>query len=311
VRESLAASVPLLIILQIDYGFATTTSQGAAHYQYVVIPTLLYANVSLHRLVFPFARAVTAAILLCHSAVVLTAPYLSGAVAAMILVQLAVCAYITLVANYTMERDLRRAYLYSLRDRLRHAQADAAAKRDGLTGLANRHRLDEELQKLWTTPEAKSSPVSIVIVDIDHFKHLNDRYGHGAGDLCLKRVAAILSAELRGAADHAVRYGGEEFLLLLPEMNLVDAMRVAERIRRAIEMAAIPNEGSGLHGIVTASFGVASSTAAELKASELIAAADSALYAAKRKGRNQVWPPLAQTADPATVVAAISDRRSA
>ena len=200
-RESLAASVPLLIILQIDYGFASTTSESAAHYQYVVIPTLLYTNVSLHRLAFAFARPVTAAIVLCHATLVLTAGYLSGIVATMILVQLVVCAYITLVANYTMERDLRRAYLYSLRDRLRHAQADAASRRDSLTGLANRHHLDEELRKLWAMSEPHKSPVSMVLVDIDHFKSLNDRYGHGAGDLCLKRVAAILTAELRGAED--------------------------------------------------------------------------------------------------------------
>ena len=311
VRESLAASVPLLIILQIDYGFASTTSPGAAHYQYVVIPTLLYTNVSLHRLVFPFARAVTAAIVLCHATLVLTAGYLSSTVATMILVQLAVCAYITLVANYTMERDLRRAYLYALRDRLRHAQPDAVSKRDALTGIANRHRLDEELRKLWATPEGDMSLVSVVLVDIDHFKPLNDRYGHGAGDLCLKRIAAILTAELRGAVDCPVRYGGEEFLLLLPGMNMVDAMRIAERIRRAIEKAAIPNEGSGLHGIVTASFGVASTAVTELTSAELIAAADSALYAAKRKGRNQVWPPLATASDATPVVAPIRDRHSA
>jgi len=291
-REFLAASIPLVICLQIDYGFATTTSASAAHYQYVIIPTLLYTNVSLHRLAFPFARAVTAAILVCHGALVLTVPYLSGHVAALILVQLAICAYITLVANYTMERDLRRAYLYSLRDRLRHAQADAASKRDALTGLTNRHHLDEELNKLWAVPDA-DCPVSIVLVDIDHFKNLNDRYGHGAGDICLKRVAAVLAAELRGVGDHAVRYGGEEFLLLLPKTDAVDAMRVAERARRAIESAAILNEGSSVRGIVTASFGVASAAVTDLSAPELIAAADSALYAAKRKGRNQVWPPLA------------------
>ena len=310
-RESLAASVPLLIILQIDFGFASTTSLTAAHYQYVVIPTLLYTNVSLHRLVFPFARAVTGAIVLCHATLVLTAGYLSGVVASMILVQIVVCAYITLVANYTMERDLRRAYLYSLRDRLRHALADAAAKRDALTGLANRHHLDEELRKLWSMSEGGNWAVSMVLVDIDHFKHLNDRYGHAAGDLCLKRVAAILTAELRGAGDHAIRYGGEEFLLLLPMMDMVDAMRVAERARRSIENAAIPNEGSGPRGIVTASFGVASAAVTELTAAELIAAADSALYAAKRKGRNQVWPPLITTGDTPPVVTSISSRHRA
>jgi hypothetical protein len=139
VRECVAASVPLFIFLQIDYGFAVTTSESAAHYQYVIIPTLLYANVSLHRLAFRFARAVTAAIVICHAAVVLSASYIAGPVAAMIVVQIAICAYITLVANYTMERDLRRAYLFSLRDRLRHSQSDAVSKRDALTGLANRH----------------------------------------------------------------------------------------------------------------------------------------------------------------------------
>jgi diguanylate cyclase (GGDEF)-like protein len=156
------------------------------------------------------------------------------------------------------------------------------------------------LRALWAAT-AVGSPVSVVLVDIDHFKHLNDRYGHGAGDLCLKRVAAILTAEMRGPADQAVRYGGEEFLLLLPGQAMADAMRIAERARRAIEAAAIPNEGVGLRGIVTASFGVAASGVAELTAAELIAAADSALYAAKRKGRNQVWPPLAA---PAAAVAA-------
>ena len=293
VRETLAASVPLVIILQIQLGFATTTSEFAAHYQYVVIPTLLYANVSLHRLAFPFALAVTGTIVLCHSVLALTVGHLQGPTAIMVLVHLVVCAYITLVANYQMERDLRRAYLYSLRDRLRHAEADAASRRDALTGLANRHHLDVELAKLWAAREDEVSPVSVVLIDIDHFKLLNDRYGHASGDLCLKRVAAIIMGELRGSSDHAVRFGGEEFLVLLPGMEMVDAMRVAERMRRAVEAAGIPNEGAAPRDVVTASFGVAASSVSDLSAAELIAAADSALYAAKRKGRNQVWPPLA------------------
>ena len=296
VRECLAASVPLLIILQIDYGFALTSSAGAAHYQYVIIPTLLYANVSLHRLTFPFARAVTAAVVIIHASVVLLASYIEGPVAAMILVQIAICAYITLVANFTMERDLRRAYLFSLRDRLRHSQADAASRRDALTGLANRHHLDSELRRLWAA-DGEPPTVSVILIDIDHFKRLNDRYGHGAGDLCLKRMASILIAELGAASESAIRYGGEEFLLLLPGVQLVDAMRVAERIRRSVEQATIPNEGPGLTGVVTASFGVASTFVSELTAAELIAVADTALYAAKRKGQNQVWPPLAAPSD--------------
>jgi diguanylate cyclase (GGDEF)-like protein len=312
-REYLAASLPIAMFLQIDYGFAMTTSAYAAHYQYVIIPLLLYTNISIHRLVFPMARAVTTAIAMCHAALVL-AVGLPAPVTSMILVQLVACAYITLVANYQMERDLRKAYLYSLRERLRHAQADAASRRDALTGLANRHHLHAELESLWSRPAEEVSPVSVVLVDIDHFKSLNDRYGHATGDLCLKRIAALVTAELRGSQDLAVRFGGEEVLLLLPGMQLTDAMQVAERIRRAIETAAIPNEGAGGRNIVTASFGVASAAVDDLSAVELIAASDNALYAAKRRGRNQVWPPVAKLRaddEPSSKVATLSHRQRA
>lgn len=292
VRECVAASVPLLIIMQIDFGFSLATNSNAAHYQYVVIPTLLYTNVSLHRLEFCYACTVTAIILVFHITLVLWASYISAAVAATIIVQIAICAYITLVANYTMARDLRRAYLFSLRDRLRHAEADAASRRDPLTGLANRLHLESELAKFWSAPELKTSQLSIVMIDIDHFKRLNDRYGHGTGDLCLKRVAAVL-AEQQRTGDLAIRYGGEEFLLVLPGIDMIDAIKVAEGIRRSIETAAIPNEGAGIRGVVTASLGVAASIVSDLSPSELISAADQALYAAKSKGRNQVWPPFA------------------
>lgn len=292
-REALAASIPLVIILQIHYGFAATTSEYAAHYQYVVIPTLLYANVSFHRLAFPFALSVTGIIVLCHATLVLLTGHMSGPTAIMVIVHLVVCAYITLIANYQMERDLRRAYLYSLRDRLRHAEADAASRRDALTGLANRRHLDAELAKLWAAPEHEVSPVAVVLIDIDFFKPLNDRYGHATGDLCLKRVAAIVMAELRGSGDHAVRFGGEEFLLLLPRMDMADAMRVAERIRKSVEAAAIPNEGSALHGVLTASFGVAASSTSDLSAVDLIAAAERAVRGEAKRAK----PGLAAACD--------------
>ncbi|WP_152033752.1 GGDEF domain-containing protein [Bradyrhizobium sp. DOA9] len=295
IRECLAASVPLAIILQIDVGFAFTSSPAAAHYQYVVIPTLLYTNVSLHRLQFVFARAVTALVLALHLSVVLRADYLSAPVAVTIIVQIGICAYITLVANYTMERDLRRAYLFSLRDRLRHAEADAASRRDALTGLANRFELDEELRRIWSaSADLMEVPISVVMVDIDHFKRLNDQYGHSTGDLCLKRVAALLTTALRCKEDVAVRYGGEEFMLLLPGVEIMEAVRTAERVRRSIESLAIPNHNPGFSSVVTASFGVATSAPLSLSSAELIAAADQALYAAKRNGRNQVWPPFVQ-----------------
>ncbi len=302
------------MFLQIDYGFAMTASAYAAHYQYVIIPLLLYTNISIHRLVFPMARAVTTTIVIVPRRAGAGGRSARPLSPAMILVQLVACAYITLVANYQMERDLRKAYLYSLRERLRHAQADAASRRDALTGLANRHHLHAELENLWSRPAEEISPVSVVLVDIDHFKSLNDRYGHATGDLCLKRIAALVTAELRGSQDLAVRFGGEEVLLLLPGMQLTDAMQVAERIRRAIETAAIPNESAGGRSIVTASFGVASAAVDDLSAVELIAASDNALYAAKRRGRNQVWPPVAKLRaddEPSSKVATLPHRQRA
>jgi diguanylate cyclase (GGDEF)-like protein len=141
-------------------------------------------------------------------------------------------------------------------------------------------------------PDAGTASTSTDSFSIDHLKHLNDRYRHGAGDICLKRVAAVLLAELRKTGDWPSDTAGEEFLLLLPGMEIMDAVRLAGRIRRSIEGAAIPDDGAGFRGIVTASFGAVTSSASDLSSLELIAAADQALYAAKSKGRNQVWPPF-------------------
>ena len=125
------------------------------------------------------------------------------------------------------------------------------------------------------------------MLDIDHFKAFNDRYGHPAGDACIKRVTACALAELRGAQDLAARYGGEELILILPDATIAAAVAVAERIRRSIEALGIPHELAGANRIVTASFGAAAAPIAAVSADELVAAADAALYAAKAAGRNQ------------------------
>ncbi|HVX75024.1 MAG TPA: GGDEF domain-containing protein [Bradyrhizobium sp.] len=195
-----------------------------------------------------------------------------------------------LVASYTMERDVRLHYLLSLRDRAQNLELDRMSRRDPLTGLGNRRFLEETLA---TCEEVSGSrePLSIVLLDIDHFKLFNDTAGHQAGDLCLKRVAGILQAELRGQADHAFRFGGEELIVVLPRAVLPKAIGIAERIRQAIEGAAIPHPALAAGSVVTASFGVACSRAGhKVRAVEVVADADAALYTAKRNGRNQVWP---------------------
>ncbi|CAN0573708.1 unnamed protein product, partial [Laminaria digitata] len=130
------------------------------------------------------------------------------------------------------------------------------------------------------------------MIDVDHFKPFNDRYGHAAGDKCLVRVARVIADELDNQENLAFRFGGEEFLLLLPGLDINDAVRIAERLRMEIENAAIPHEDLGPRGVVTASFGVSAGPVSAHKFAELLSAADAALYAAKRNGRNQVWPPL-------------------
>jgi diguanylate cyclase (GGDEF)-like protein len=195
-----------------------------------------------------------------------------------------------LVASYTMERDLRLHYLLSLRERARNHELDRMSRRDALTGLGNRRSLEEALAACEQVNGLRDL-LSIVLLDIDHFKMFNDTAGHQAGDLCLKRVASIVQAELRGQADHAFRFGGEELIVVLPKTVLPKAIGIAERIRQAIEVAGIPHPALPAGSVVTASFGVACSRPGHnMLPAAVVADADAALYIAKRNGRNRVWP---------------------
>ena len=290
-REGMAASIPVAIVLQILVSFVLTSSPDADHYQYFVLLVVLFTN-TIQRVPFRYAVVVSSSIIAFHSLAIIISGHMSLQVAFVAMMTLAVSAYLTLVSNYYLERDARRAYLHALRDRLRHIEVEDASKRDALTDLANRHHLTERLSELWQKGDDAVSPVAMIMLDIDHFKLFNDRYGHVTGDACLKRVAACVSAELRNVDDLGVRYGGEELLVLIPNTEASSAIRIAERIRRSIEALAIPHEGLGATRIVTASCGAAAAPVSTISAPELIAAADVALYAAKRNGRNQVWPQL-------------------
>jgi diguanylate cyclase (GGDEF)-like protein len=196
-----------------------------------------------------------------------------------------------LVASYTLERDLRQNYLLSLRDRLQNNELDLMSRRDPLTGLGNRRSLEETIADCERNNAPRAEELAVVLLDIDHFKMFNDTAGHQAGDICLKRIAAIICNQLRERTDDAFRFGGEEFLIVLRMTDLSSGIGIAERMRRAIEEAAIPHPALPNGSIVTASFGVAcASISDDMRAAQIIASADAALYAAKRNGRNQVWP---------------------
>jgi diguanylate cyclase (GGDEF)-like protein len=160
---------------------------------------------------------------------------------------------------------------------------------DGLTEIANRRRFDEFIDLEWRRALRSSTPMSLIMIDIDFFKAYNDTYGHQSGDDCLKRVANALNTALNRPGDLAARYGGEEFAVVLAGTHPAGAAAVAEALRSRVEGLDIPHAGSRVSDRVTISLGVASMVPVrESSPADLISKADRALYAAKRAGRNRV-----------------------
>ncbi|MBU0640580.1 MAG: diguanylate cyclase [Planctomycetes bacterium] len=175
--------------------------------------------------------------------------------------------------------------------RFRDMLEDLSA-RDGLTGIANRRRLDEFLTQEWLRGGRNQSPLSVCLIDIDFFKRFNDRYGHAAGDDCLRRVALALASVSRRPADLVARYGGEEFVCALPDTDAAGAALLADRFREAVIALGIPHADSSIAELVTISGGVATAIpTGESAAAQLLEAADRMLYQAKKAGRNRVLTP--------------------
>jgi diguanylate cyclase (GGDEF)-like protein len=184
----------------------------------------------------------------------------------------------------------RERELNLLNDRLAHLNQELSvlSRTDALTGLANRRAFDQRLAEELSRAARHGVPLALLVVDIDHFKAYNDRYGHPVGDACLRQVAAILRECAGRPIDLVARLGGEEFAVLLPHQGSADAIQVAERCVRAVEAAAIKHEGSPVAPYVTVSVGVAESINPRRDAAALLASADAALYVAKRQGRRSV-----------------------
>jgi diguanylate cyclase (GGDEF)-like protein len=160
---------------------------------------------------------------------------------------------------------------------------------DGLTQLANRRRFDEVMRREHARLARSGAQLSLLLLDLDHFKAYNDTYGHLNGDVCLRRVAAVIGGVIRRPADLAARYGGEEFVCILPETSFEGAVALAEMIREGVEGLAIPHGASGVADHVTVSLGVVTARCtAEMGVPAIITQADEQLYAAKAGGRNRV-----------------------
>jgi diguanylate cyclase (GGDEF)-like protein len=176
---------------------------------------------------------------------------------------------------------------------LRRLSLERMAWEDKLTGLANRRRFDQVLEDEWRRATRAGLPLSLLLIDVDHFKLYNDHYGHTSGDECLRRVGQALGATVHRAGDLAARYGGEEFVLLLPNTSLAEAKAVAERVIQNVRSASMVHARSS-HGVITVSVGGATvNPVAAMALGQAVERADEALYRAKAQGRNRAeWAPL-------------------
>ena len=189
-------------------------------------------------------------------------------------------------ANLTLEQRVQERT-----DELERAneQLRAISFTDGLTHVANRRRFDEKLQDEWKRAQRHGHPLSLLLLDIDHFKRVNDELGHLVGDDCLTEVAAMCAAEVQRSGDLLARYGGEEFCILLPATPEEGAVRVAERVRQAVARSPVYSGERVAPVSLTISVGVACVVPEpDMEPQELIRQADEALYAAKESGRNRV-----------------------
>lgn len=179
-----------------------------------------------------------------------------------------------------------------MRDQLHqlNSELEALSQLDSLTQIYNRRTFNELAQQQWAQAKRHQQPISALMIDVDHFKLFNDHYGHPAGDACLKKVSQVIRSCLHRSSDILGRYGGEEFIVLLPETDAKGAMRVAQAIGEALEQLQHRHDVSPTSNYVTASIGGATclrTTGHDLE--ELIKNADRALYKAKRAGRNRSW----------------------
>jgi len=171
-------------------------------------------------------------------------------------------------------------------DRMQH-QLTLLAHTDGLTGVANRRFFDDRLNQEWLRNRRISRPLSLLLVDIDHFKQYNDTYGHVEGDRCLVAIAQVIAHHCRRSGELVARYGGEEFAVILPNVDLSEAAAIADGLRAKVER--LHSKGHpDLRETVTVSIGFASAVPYEFEQQErFVVQADEALYRAKRAGRNQ------------------------
>ena len=192
------------------------------------------------------------------------------------------------VLRQRLRRLLQQAQVYKQLEAANQA-LQQLANVDGLTGLANRWRFDDYLNTQWINLVQEESPLSLILCDIDFFKFYNDKYGHPAGDLCLKKVGTVLNHKAQKNQDLIARYGGEEFAVIMPNTHADGAVHVASAMQAGVRDLQITHHGSTIGQYLTLSMGVVTVIPTwETSPLDLIVAADKALYQAKAAGRDRI-----------------------
>ncbi len=294
VREGSSAALTVISVATILWVYLVSEAPSAAHYHYFAALPILYGNV-VQRPHFAYAAGASGIALVLHWSA-MAAGGLPAEVAIAAAIEFLAVVTVTLVAVFLIERELRRGHLRHPRGeinagRLNHSNNELRqlSNLDTLTGIANRRWLEAHLAEMAERSLHAGVPLAVMMVDVDHFKGFNDHYGHPEGDRCLKMVAAVARDQVRRKDDLIGRFGGEEFLVILPGTDLLDATKVAERMRHAIAAMNLPHARSDVAETVTVSIGVSAGRICDgVSTDELVRAADNALYEAKRLGRNRI-----------------------
>jgi diguanylate cyclase (GGDEF)-like protein len=265
------------------------------YYHVGLMVVVMYGNM-VQRLRFGWAVVFSALVYAMHLVGVLTVQAREPRLLAPMATLVGATAVFTLLANFAQDRHERQSFVLGLRRK--HLLQDLASvnealqrlsRVDALTGLFNRRHMDEALAQLCRRAAHDEGALAIVMIDVDHFKAYNDHYGHPAGDQCLSKVAKALADSLRQSTDVIGRYGGEEFIAVLPQADEEAARRAAQRLVHAVAALGLPHVASASADHVTVSIGVAHGRVSEQASPmALIEQADAALYRAKAQGRNQV-----------------------
>ncbi|RTL33546.1 MAG: sensor domain-containing diguanylate cyclase [Burkholderiales bacterium] len=264
-------------------------------YHVGLVPTMVFGTV-MARLRFRAAGMLVAAILLMHWVALACAPHIPQAPVMSVMLSVAIPAMFMLMFSFQFEQAELRRFAQKQRGKALRAQLlarrgdlERASFRDPLTDVSNRRGFSAEMDQLLSSSAGEPQPYAMLLIDIDHFKLYNDRYGHLGGDECLRRVSQALAQVASNASAVLARWGGEEFVMALPDADAHDLAAFGQRLCVAVREAAIPHDRSPTADIVTISVGAVSSTQcpAGVPWSAVLEQADLALYRAKHEGRNQ------------------------